>query len=351
MTKLAHARSTIFAGLFGLFAAGSLAACEKPTSEYIDALPNRQVATIQLPEEGQTTQGLIGQTRSGLVGAPADMYTNTYYQARNLNGLAVFVVNLLETITAYPATTVTDHSAVWGPFGDAQEPNQWVLAVERKTEAAETHYEWYIAGKHRSAPDSAYVAIAAGAFAPSTTPDQGRGWFAIDFDLIRTLNPTESGKGRIAYAYDKNDLGVHVLAFFEGPDAMNAVTTAAYAYGESTLGEHYVVFAFQGDIDDGRDGRTQKEDVLIRSRWNEGPGRADVLAVHGDLGNDVAQASQCWDGSFVSTFEVMTVNGQVLATGGDAATCAFSSAEVPDEGQLPSAEEVESPFPAPSANE
>ncbi|MCK6548748.1 hypothetical protein L6R52_23085 [Myxococcota bacterium] len=323
------------------------AGCAPREAELTAALPDRDVVTIELPA-GQNLQGLSTTTSGApLVGEPADMYTHTYYAARDLNGLGVGVVSLLEAITAYPATSMDETSAVWGPFSDSDEPNEHVLRIERVEGDSSEHFVWAIASKHKSAPIEDFVAIAAGAFEPAGG-DDGRGWFAIDFDLIRTLNPQENGQGRIAYAYEKRGSEVGVLVHYEGLDETGAPSEASYGYGENGDGEKFVLFAFAADIDDGNEGRTAKEDVVILSRWQHGPGRADLVATGGDLGASTAYGSQCWDATFVSTFEHVTVDGTILAASGDPASCALPVAEPPSAEALPSAADVESPYGLPS---
>jgi hypothetical protein len=321
-------------------------ACERPESEFIEALPDRDTVILDVPEDGQQQNELrarISKQTSELVGAPAEWYSNTYYTARDLNTLAGFVVTLLETITGYPATEVSKERAVWGPFSDDKEPNEFTLTIEKDT-ADDVHFTWAIRGKHKSHGDDKYVSLAAGAFAPAEKEDQGRGWFVIDFDNIHQLNPAEDGRGRIAYALEKSDAGTLVLAHFKGVDENGNNIKASYAYGEDTNATGFIVFRLPVDIDDGEEGKTAAEEVLIRTRFTIDGGRADIFATHGDLGTGVVIGSQCWDEVFTSTFEQFKLGDDVLAAAGDEKTCAFGQAETPAENALPEADEVESPY-------
>lgn len=323
-------------------AALALSACERREAELIAALPDRETMILKVEDDGQSGRGLsIGQAQQNLVGAPAEWYTNTYYAARDLNVLAGFVVTLLEEITKWPSTSFDQTSAVWGPFSDKNDPNEFKLEI-KKLEDASLHYEWSIQGKHKSQGDDAYLALAAGAFEPGKE-DQGRGWFVIDFDHIATLDPTQNGGGRIAYALQKNDEGTLVLAHFKGPDKNGDTVEASYAYGENN-DAGFIVFRLPVDIDEGQEGKTATEDVLIRTRFTTDGGRADIFAVHGDLGDKIVIGSQCWDKTFVSTFEQFKLGADVLAADGDASTCNFAEAETPDPQALPDADEVESPY-------
>lgn len=325
-------------------AAIAISGCERPESELIAALPDRETMILDVEGNGQSGQGLsIGQARQNLVGSPAEWYTNTYYAARDLNVLAGFVVTLLEEITKWPSTSFDQTSAVWGPFSDKNDPNEFKLEI-KKLEEASLHYEWSIQGKHKSQGDDGYLALAAGAFEPGKE-DQGRGWFVIDFDHISALDPTEKGGGRIAYALQKNDDGTLVLAHFKGPDQDGNTIEASYAYGEDHNDAGFIVFRLPIDIDEGKDGKVAVEDVLIRTRFTTGGGRSDIFAVKGDLGEEIVIGSQCWDKTFVSTFEQFKLGTAVIAADGDESSCNFVEAETPDPTKaLPDADEVESPY-------
>lgn len=330
-----------------LLAAAAATACERPESEFISALPQRDAVILDVPadssSQGQELRAGIASSKQSLVGAPAEWYSNTYYTARELNTFAGFVVTLLETITNYPATTVDPTRAVWGPFSDDKEPNEFTLTIE-KVAAADTHFTWAIRGKHKSTGDDAYVSLAAGAFVPAEKEDQGRGWFVVDFDNIRTINPAENGRGRIAYAIHKNDEGTLVLAHFETVDENGNELKASYAYGEDNKDNGFIVFRLPIDIDDGKDGKVAVEDVLIRTRFTQAGGRADIFATNGDLNTEIVVGSQCWDGRFTSTFEQFKLGEEVLAADGVESTCAFGQAETPAQDALPEADEVESPY-------
>lgn len=314
-------------------------ACAAPADEFRAALPHTEDVTVQLPE--QTAESQSGLQRQALVGEPAEYYLNTYYESRKINGFGRFVVELVETITAYPATTLTESSATWGPFSEAREPNEFQLLVERQ-DSPSLHYTWALMGRAKSATD--WTGLAGGAFEPHAVPEQGRGWFVVDFEAISTLDPTEDGRGQIAYAFEKNDEGLAVRVLFQGFDDNNQVAHAAYVFGERPSGEGFVMFAFPADINDDDPTKPAAEDLLIRTQWNAaGAGRADIVATHGDLADQTVYGAQCWDDTFVSTFELFTLDGQVLGAQGDPETCRVVEA-APE--ALPEASEFTSPFEA-----
>ncbi len=313
-------------------------ACGGPADEFRAALPGKSDVTVSYPE--QTAQSEAGLKHQAIVGEPADFYLNTYYESRKINGFGHFVVTLVETITAYPATTLTENSATWGPFSEDREPNEFQLHVERQ-DSDTLHYTWALEGRPKSSND--WTGMAGGAFEPSSVPDQGRGWFVVDFEAIRTLDPTEDGAGQIAYAFDKNADGLNVQVLFQAVDAQGNHAQAAYVFGERTTGEGFVMFALPADIHENDEiSMPAAEDLVIRTQWTaSGAGRADVVATNGDLGEQTVYGAQCWDDTFVSTFELFTLDGTVLAAEGDPETCDLGEA---GPANLPEPSDITNPF-------
>lgn len=313
----------------------ALFACSPPADEYRAALPDRDTVEVHVPESAQTARGL-SSSRAALVGEPAEFYTSTYYHAKELNGLATSIIDLVEAITDYPATTVDETSAVWGPFSEEREPNEFKLTVEKDADVA-TRFEWAIEGRPKSA--EAFTALAHGAFEPDGD-DRGRGWFVLDFDAIAALDPTEHDRGRVAYAFERTDENTSVRVHFVGRDETGASFEAGYAFGQSKDGDGFVLFAFPEDVHEG----ALKEDVVIRTRWQPGgEGRADIRATGGDLNAQTLLGSQCWDATFRSTHEAYSIEREIVVLVGDPASCAFEAAEAPAMGELPTAEDVEDP--------
>ena len=327
-----------------------IGACDKPGSEFLEALPDRQTLEVNMPAGAQTTgQGLssaeIGTAHSALVGGPASYYTLSYYHSRAVNQLGRFVLRTLERITARPPTTVGLERAVWGPLSGPGEPNEFRLTIELVETGTAAVYAWWVEGKHKSTDDSAYATLAGGAFEPQNAP-RGRGWFGIDFDAIGQLDPSEGGSGRIAYAYQKNEDGVLVFARADDVDAAGQARTMSYSYGRNAAGGGFMLFAVQEDIYAGLvpGASNAREDLVLVTRWRPtGPGRTDVAAANGDFGASVATSSQCWDDRFMSTYEVTRLDGQVIEEDGDAATCTFGAARHPTAEELPSPEDLVNP--------
>jgi hypothetical protein len=345
------ARASTWTLIATLGSGALVSACQGPESEFREALPSRQDVMVDVPSaSGSSPQGLHAESKAGslrqaIVGQPAEFYTDSYYVSRDLNALAGFLIEVLEAITKTKPSGLTETSAVWGPLSQPLEPNEYILNVDKKA-AGPLHYVWKLEGKPKGQSDDHYLVLAGGAFEPGAKADRGRGWFAIEFDNIHQLNPTDKSHGRIEYALGRGDDGTLVFAHYKGPADDGTPTEAFYAYGIDTKTNGFMVFAFQGDIDNGKDGKVAKEDVLIHTRWNStGSGRADVFATKGDLGTSTAIASQCWGKTFVSSYETISIDGSVLETSGDASTCAFADTKVPKTSDLPKAADLINPHP------
>ena len=331
-----------------LLAGGVLAACggtDNASDEaFRAAVPSVDVLTVTVPATAQMIQGLstgeTGTHQAALVGEPAEFHVSTYAQARAINAFGQAVGEILDAIIEAPPTLVAEDSAVWGPFRGEGEPVEVRLSVLARSEP-ELHYVWQLEGRRESGDD--FVGLAAGAFRPDGTEDDklGEGWFAVDFDQLRALDPSEEGRGQVLYAYARNEDGVAVRMF-----AKNGDEEAAYAFGVDNDGFGYVLFFGTDDVHNGEDGQTAEENLVVRARWTpSGPGRADVLAAGGDLGASFVQVSQCWDDTFVSRYESFSINGAVVVEQGDSATCAFDGSW-PAQDDLPDENDLLSPFPA-----
>jgi hypothetical protein len=313
----------------------AVAGCGTRADEFTSTLPDRESTMVALPENGTASSGLhTGESRAALVGHPAEWYTQSYYAARDINGLGAFVIGLLEAITKYPPTTLTPNKAEWGPFNAPGEPNVWRLTITKESAAL---YSWSIDG--RPVSENAFVSVASGKFEPKALP-LGQGAFTLYFDRAHQLDPTNNGTGTITYAYDKSAQGVLVAVRAESTDAKTGQPIdVRYAFGQDDAGAGFMVFAAAVDpstLPNGMAGSPQA--FIIKTRWTkDGSGRADVVALNpANQQPGTYQLSQCWDTSYVSTYEQgQDVGVSPLYTGGNAQSCVFAQATFPSLADLP----------------
>ncbi|MCB9654044.1 MAG: hypothetical protein H6729_07955 [Deltaproteobacteria bacterium] len=324
---------------------------------FVGALPTAADVLVEVPavetDVQNLTRGEVGRSGRALVGEPATFYAHSYYQAREINDLASSIIDMLEEISSYPPTTFSADVAVWGPFSEPLEPNEFTLTVAKlaASDLSDLHagFGWKIAGRHKSETGD-FVTLARGSFAPDSDDEDrrtGRGWMHIDFGRIHALEQSDEGEGEIRYAFNRTDDAVQVKAIFQGPDDEGEPATVAYSFGANIQGEGFILFGLNADIHDGEVGKEAKEKLLIRTRWRtQGDGRSDVVARGGDLGRDVAHVSQCWDDTFVSRYESVAINGTLVAEDGDSSSCALDVPDLPSAAEVPDADDVADPAEA-----
>jgi hypothetical protein len=217
-------------------------------------------------------------------------------------------------------TSISDHQATWGPgSGDALSPVVWRLQV---TEVEQGVFDYQLDGRPKgSTDDGAYLAVLKGRGYGRAHAEHKNGWFVVDHDAARTLDPArahDQGTAKITHqlrAWPKT-IGVE-LRPTPSPDWLDIqVTHRADGAGDVDVNG-------LADIDAVKDGRS--EDVVIHSRWaNSGAGRADVQIVGGSVGT-LVKASECWSTTFVRSY--YTDNIGLEPTVGDSTACAFDVAK------------------------
>lgn len=289
--------------------------------EFRQGIPRAETVALVLP--ARTSQPLSGEgtRRDGLEGQTSDFYRLTREVTVFVNGGTAAVLNLVARITTYPATTVANDSAVWGPHTDPLSPNTWKLTVSR---TAPNTYSYRLEGKAKTEADSAYRAVLSGSHL-AQGENLGAGRFTIDWNLAHQLPEHGVHVGMANVTYSRPSLAgtTQVDAQFnQVNDARTgALLDASYRYA-STPGQGGA-FEFQSlsDLVTG----AALETGNIKSRWQEsGAGRADVQVTGGDVSSPVT-INECWDSSFASRY-LHTSFSPALNYGAES-VCAFATAE------------------------
>jgi hypothetical protein len=146
----------------------------------------------------------------------------------------------------------------------------------------------------------------------------------VDFDASRRVNPIDSGDARGSMTANYDLAAKHLDLAIASTNAAGTPVDADYAYDEQADGGGAMVFDFQGDAGGG----AALENASLHSRWMaNGSGRADARITDGDLGTIVVTASECWGTTFGRSYYTDSQN--FAPTEGDAATCAFATADLP----------------------
>ncbi len=272
------------------------------------ALPTAEQLSIKLPE---------GQSRA--VGELAEYYKYTRDITRSLNGSSAWVLVLLHTIVQFPATTVEGNVTTWGPWAEGLDPAEYKLVV---TENSDGTFAYQLAGRPRNTT-GAFETVISGTSIPGATVADAKGQLLLDFDAAERVNPADNdGNGQLTIKYDfpARSLTLDAVSVEDGRP-----TTAHYAYKDLADGSGDMVFGVRGNVDAG----AGLESLTLRSRWQAGgAGRGDARVTGGDVGASELTASECWDGQFKRVYFIAE-SGMLGGTEGNAAACAFASAEMP----------------------
>lgn len=309
MTKSALAAAT---------AALGLVACIKQDDSPDDiahALPTAQQVAIKLPDTSARTAdaNLLGQT--------ATWYVATRDVTRLFNGSAAWVLTLIHTIVALPATSIRGNVYTWGPWSEALSPTEYQLTV---TAVGDGTYTYQLAGRLKAQATSQFEAVVDGTADPRPGDLRGSGHFLIDFETARRINPIDGrdGRGSIDARYDLAQR--HLDLAIVSTDLVGRPINANYVYNETADGGGDMTF----DVNANVGGTVQLESLALRSRWlATGAGRADARATGGDLGALQITASECWDTAFQRVFYEDQTN--LAPTEGVESACAFATPDLP----------------------
>jgi hypothetical protein len=296
-------------------------------------IPTREAVSLHVagaPADG--TNGGVG----ALLGEKAGTYVVTRAVTAIVNGGTWAVLTLVKTVVAFPATTVGQDMAVWGPYHDALSLNTWRLTVTR----VQPHeFHWVFEGKDKSLGDDAYLQIIAGTHTAAVDamgdPMEGfgNGDFTIDWNKAAMLPEHDENVGVAAFTYSRltSSATVTVDVDFTGiqDHTTKEIFDAKYRY-TSTPGQGGTL-RYAEDKDNvpgpGPTG-TAKEHFTIESRWTEdGVGRCDLEDAGGDLGTTVAHGSECWDDRFDSGYRYLDYPDPMGNWGAESACTAFPTAE------------------------
>ncbi len=317
--------------------------------ELTGALPTSANLEVDFPEVGTTEGGLADGTKAGAaVGELSNFYalTREHVQGMNLH-LSRILAPVEWVIDRVQPTIAAKGKAIW--FGsDADEPQEWLLVVER----LDGQYDWVLALRDHGGGDEDWVALMAGQYWPSGVEDVGEGWVWLDLEQDDDADST----GKLGFAWSNDSFPHYVTAYLFGVSGDDATDpgNAVFHHERNEDDSGLFLFVLEGvDIDDGEEGKEALEDAYYISRWTEdGDGRADVAVTEGDValdGYEAAVLTQCWEGgAFQTTFEAVHLkevgDDHVLAmSDGDFETCAYDNiaqAELPPLGEEPGDAEV-----------
>lgn len=321
-----------------MFAALMLVGCGRMSreDEFRSVLPTKEMVEVKTPAKSGQTLSVAETGAQSEKGQTSDLYVLTRGTTVLVNGGTLAVLGLVDAVTKYNPTTVTEDTAVWGPHTEALARNTWKLTVKK---TGDHTYSYTVSAKAKEAADSAFVDVITGTHTASLDEAGdpmkgfGQGEFAIDWDKAQTLPEHDANIGSFTVKYSRLDdkSSVTVDAGFRGVRDENDATKrvdADYHYAASPgQGGQFDFKLSQDWYKPSSSSSTAKESLTIKSRWMEtGAGRSDVRLSGGDLGTEEATASECWDTTFASQYLRASYTVPQTRYGTEATDCAFASA-------------------------
>ena len=253
----------------------------------------------------------------------AKYYGFTRAVRRDVNTVTAAVLGSVWIIVHTRPSSVEPNEAIWGPHTDALSPVTWRFRV---TEVAPREFDYVLEGRPKNeVSDDAYRAVLSGKGYGRRHDKHGDGYFQIDLDVSRELDPFENQdeSGTVKITHTLSTHPAHRVTAEVTPSTDDEWWTVTSTKSPDGSGE-LVLNAF-ADIDD--DGGTLPEDITIASQWQPtGAGRADITLSGGDLPTTIetVTAVECWDSDFYRIYYGDSVEHE--ATEGDANRCAFDGA-------------------------
>ncbi len=279
------------------------------------ALPAAEEMTIHMPSAAQ------------LAPEQATFYGFTRGITLVVNGFVWQITHLVEDVVASPPTETDGESfAIWGPYADALSPAVWRVRVDR---AGDGVFDFRVDGWPKADGEGAAVTVLEG------THDEGagRGDWTYHLTAAHGLDPIandSTGDVAVAYALGAERTLEVRLDGVQGPhDPMAG--SSLYRYTEAADGAGTFDFISNLDVHAEDDPALDRRELLrVRSRWlPTGPGRADVVATHGDLpAGEQVDVVECWDDGFLRSYVRFGYAGMAHEEG-DAAACPFDDRQAP----------------------
>jgi|SoiMethySBSTD1v2_1073268.scaffolds.fasta_scaffold10511_3 hypothetical protein len=300
-----------------------------------EAIPHRESVVVPGPEgaEARSSTQALGPT-SGVqsTGTPSGGPWAKYYgftrEVRDgVNHVTGNVLGLVWIIVHTDPSQVDKDQAIWGPYTDALEPATWRFRIR---EVAPDEFDYFFEGRPKaSTSEGDFVQVISGKGWAKGDPKHGDGFFEIDLDAGRALDPfhykDESGSVKITHDLPPNitdDLAA--LPKLIRAEIRPSASDQWFDISSNAHADHTGMLDVEAFADTDDSHATQPEDVQIQSRWRaSGAGRADITLTGGDVpaALGVITAVECWGEDFSRSFYSDSVSYQPRV--GDAASCAY----------------------------
>jgi hypothetical protein len=285
---------------------------------YREAIPEASQVALAVP--GSAVAAAPTETLA-YAAEHAKFYELTRAMTDSVDSVTRSILGSIWIVVHTHPTHVGPHEATWGPGADnALSPVVWRLEV---TEVSDGVFDYELDGRPKgSNAESDYLAVLEGRGYGRSHPEHRNGYFVVDNDAARTLDP--------ARAHDHGTAKItHHLSSWPATLAVEIRPTPAPNWADITVthepdGSGAVDVAALTDIEEtNKDGNL--EDVVMHNRWaKDGAGRADVQISGGSVPM-LVKASECWSTTFERSY--YTDGAGLAPTTGDPAACAFPDAK------------------------
>jgi len=229
----------------------------------------------------------------------AELSRDTHKVINTFNGM-LEILQGADWIRKYPPTSRIPNGRVWGPYPMNDHPG-WEIRFTMTRDPNTPEYFAYSFEVHRIGTGDSWILFIQGTFVATGGARQGMGTFRILGDGVRNegwIKPDEDGNVfkelSIMYSTAAYPISVSMtLKLYPQGDLTNEIEIV-YHYEEQETGQAAMQF-FATDSSTGGS-------IKVTSRWlASGAGRADAEAQDG-MGAG-ATWTQCWNESFVSTYQ------------------------------------------------
>ncbi len=310
-------------GLGGCVLFASASGCIVKTDDadrFREALPKGEDVALSVPH-GSSASTRALHTKGGTPGGLAKYYQFTRDVADGVDAGTASVLGLVWLIVHSPPTSISSKHAVWGPGnGNALDPVVWRMTVD---EVGSQEYDYHLDARPKaSTSEGDYKVILQGHGWGVLHPNHRKGWFKIDFEAHRSLDPARSKDGgAVKVDFDARAYPITISADMQPfpDDRTKGWATIVVTHQKDAGGAVDITGLVDLDLKDGK-----LEDVTLHSRWNlTGAGRADVQITGGSTTTKVS-ASECWSSAFTRVYYSDTTSSE--PTMGSSSSCAFEAA-------------------------
>jgi hypothetical protein len=298
--------------------------------EFRNGVPREETVKMVVPAAAGARLEVESQAQA-LKGDTAEFYRLTRGVTLVVNGGAFFVGALVKAVVNHPPTSLTDDTAVWGPWSDALDPIEWKVTVKR---VGDQQYDYRFEGRAKNTQNP-YVVVLSGVHSAAVDAQGdplegfGAGTFVLDWDARNTLPMPGKDIGKAEYRYARQSLTttVEIDAKFRGvkdDERPGARIDVDYMYRKAPGGAGSMEFSYLLPAAMAQKGARW----AVKSRWQQtGAGRSDVRASGGDLPpSTTVTANECWDQSFASQF-LRASWAPSVGWGNESTDCVFAAAD------------------------